>query len=359
MAEVPGHNSEGGEDRTELIISNLDHKMTEKELTNIFSQFGTIVQSNFPTDDFGKTYGYALITYSNKVESHAAMKNLNGCSLPGWRRGLHVKVAEDNWRQQFTFYAGYMVESEDGKFDKHQGQSGRNEGQQVEYGGRGEYNGGQTVEYGGRGLQMFEAPGVNIRGVGRSRNRQNPISRGVVHNTSQGGIGDGQQGFQQTGCSRSLTRAAFSETRGVHEDRGFTRGGSRGHLKRALAAKAEKREREAHARFVECMNQRNIAMNNVSEGDWGHSGGYSAGYQGGGGGQGGVQPAESSGEIGVDWTQFNGTVSMSGPGFTRGGSRGSRHSHRVEGCSSDAQHCPAQYSRRYPSFNGRTTVGQQ
>ena len=134
-----------------------------------------------------------------------------------------MKVAEDHGRQKAAFYAGYMVghgQNADGDYDEYQG-GGYHRGRGGGYGGRG---GGYNADF---GLQVFQAPGANMRGVGG--NRYNPISRGGMHNNmSQGGGGGrgGQQGFQPTGFSR----AAFSGTRGMPARGGFSRGGSRGHV---------------------------------------------------------------------------------------------------------------------------------
>ena len=134
-------------------------------------------------------------------------------------RGLDVKVAEDHGRQKAAFYAGYMVGQGGGdeEYDEFQG------GGRGYHGGRGGgFGGGRGGGYNGSfGLQMFQAPGANMRGVGG--NRYNPISRGGHSMGGQGGGGrGGQQGF--TGFSRG----AFSGTRGMPARGGFSRGGSRG-----------------------------------------------------------------------------------------------------------------------------------
>merc|ERR1712098_742733 len=76
------------------------------------------------------------------------------------------------------------------------------------------------------GLQMFNAPGANVRGMGG--NRYNPISRGGgggnFNNVVGGPINKHNQGFNNGGFSRG----AFSGTRGMPARGGFARGGSRG-----------------------------------------------------------------------------------------------------------------------------------
>ena len=204
---------------TNLYVGNVPAGVTEDQLKDIFGDFGSILTSKLLKDQSGKNKGIAFIRFSKKAEADAALENLAGYKLPGSSRGLDVKVAEDHGRQKAAFYAGYMVghgQSEDGDYDEYQGGGSRG-GRGGGYGGRG---GGYNADF---GLQMFQAPGANLRGVGG--NRYNPISRGVMHNMSPGGGRGGQQGFQPTGFSR----AAFSGTRGMPARGGFSRGGSRGH----------------------------------------------------------------------------------------------------------------------------------
>ena len=171
-------------------------------------------------DQTGKNKGIAFIRYSKKAEADTAMKELNGYKLPGAHRGLDVKVAEDHGRQKAAFYAGYMVGQGQEEYDEGYGGSSQAPG-----GGGSGGRGGFNQNY---GLQMFQAPGANMRGVGG--NRYNPISRGGGFGHFNGGQPHpgagpkGGQGFQPSGFSRG----AFSGTRGMPARGGFSRGGSRG-----------------------------------------------------------------------------------------------------------------------------------
>ena len=217
---------------TNLYVGNVPAGITETDLDSLFGAFGSILTKKLLKDQSGKNKGIAFIRYSKKAEADAAMAELNGYKLPGASRGLDVKVAEDHGRQKAAFYAGWLVGHGQGGGEG--GDWGEDYGQDFGhgYGGGGGHRGGRGGGYGGRGgggynanfgLQMFAAPGANMRGVGG--NRYNPISRGGGHQAGGGGKGGhGHQGYNPTGFSRG----AFSGTRGMPARGGFSRGGSRG-----------------------------------------------------------------------------------------------------------------------------------
>ena len=169
------------------------------------------------------TFRIAFIRFSKKAEAELAMSELAGYKLPGASRGLDVKVAEDHGRQKAAFYAGWL-----------QGQQGEDGSEWVEsdftssrggYGGRGGGAGGGGGYNANFGLQMFPAPGANMRGVGG--NRYNPINRGGAHGFANQPGGKQGGGYNPTGFGR----AAFSGARGMPARGGlggFSRGGSRG-----------------------------------------------------------------------------------------------------------------------------------
>ena len=164
----------------------------------------------------------AFIRFSKKAEAELAMAELAGYKCPGASRGLDVKVAEDHGRQKAAFYAGWLQgqQVEDGvewaESDFTTGRGG--------YGGRGGGAGAVGGYNANFGLQMFPAPGANMRGVGG--NRYNPINRGGgAHGFGNQPVGKpGGGSYNPTGFGR----AAFSGARGLPARGGFSRGGSRG-----------------------------------------------------------------------------------------------------------------------------------
>jgi len=203
---------------TNLYVGNVPPGISESDLDALFGNYGSILTKKLLKDQSGKNKGIAFIRYSKKAEADEAMMQLNGYKLPGASRGLDVKVAEDHGRQKAAFYAGWLVGQGqgDGEWGDDYGHHGGGHG-----GGRGGGYGGR----GGFGLQMFNAPGANVRGMGG--NRYNPISRGGGNNFNNvvgGPINKHNQGFNSGGFSRG----AFSGTRGMPARGGFARGGSRG-----------------------------------------------------------------------------------------------------------------------------------
>ena len=198
---------------TNLYVGNVPAGITETDLDNLFGNYGSILTKKLLKDQTGKNKGIAFIRYSKKAEADAAMEGLHGYKLPGATRGLDVKVAEDHGRQKAAFYAGWLVGQGQGDEEYSHGEGG---GRGGGYGGRG--GAGYNANF---GLQMFQAPGANMRGVGG--NRYNPISRGG-HNNHQGPA----HGKNNYNMPSGFSRGAFSGTRGMPARGGFSRGGSRG-----------------------------------------------------------------------------------------------------------------------------------
>lgn len=62
-----------------LFIGNLPHEITEKEVNQLFSEYGAVIQSNLITDPYtGKSRGFAFVEMSTRGEGHMAMESLNG-----------------------------------------------------------------------------------------------------------------------------------------------------------------------------------------------------------------------------------------------------------------------------------------
>ena len=169
----------------------------------------------------------AFIRFSKKAEAELAMSELAGYKLPGASRGLDVKVAEDHGRQKAAFYAGWVQGQQVEESGDWSGESDFTSSRGG-YGGRGGGGGGVGGGGGGGynanfGLQMFPAPGANMRGVGG--NRYNPMRGGHGFGNQHPPLGkQGGGGYNPTGFGR----AAFSGARGMPARGGFSRGGSRG-----------------------------------------------------------------------------------------------------------------------------------
>ena len=62
-----------------LFVGSLPFDITEPELVDLFSLYGSVVGANLVTDQFsGRSKGFAFIEMSTRSEGHKAMEDLNG-----------------------------------------------------------------------------------------------------------------------------------------------------------------------------------------------------------------------------------------------------------------------------------------
>jgi RNA recognition motif-containing protein len=62
-----------------LFIGSLPYNITENELTDLFSQYGSVVSTNLVKDQFtGRPKGFAFVEMATRSEGHKAMEDLNG-----------------------------------------------------------------------------------------------------------------------------------------------------------------------------------------------------------------------------------------------------------------------------------------
>lgn len=67
-----------------IYIGNLDYGVTEADLNNTFSEFGTVSRSNVITDKFtGRSKGFGFVEMPNDAEANEAISNLNQTELNG------------------------------------------------------------------------------------------------------------------------------------------------------------------------------------------------------------------------------------------------------------------------------------
>lgn len=81
----------------EVFIGKLPREIFEDELVPIFSRMGKIYEMRLMMDFSGSNRGYAFVTYTNKADATAAVKQLNGFEIrPG--RNIGVVKSVDNCR---------------------------------------------------------------------------------------------------------------------------------------------------------------------------------------------------------------------------------------------------------------------
>jgi cold-inducible RNA-binding protein len=77
-----------------LYVGNLSYSTTEMDLRDLFTNFGTIVESKLVLDrDTGRPRGFAFVEMSTDAEAAAAIEGLNGKDCQG--RAINVKEAQE------------------------------------------------------------------------------------------------------------------------------------------------------------------------------------------------------------------------------------------------------------------------
>jgi len=66
-----------------LKITNLDESISEKELVEVFSEFGEITSAQIECEENGKSKGCALIRYDSKEDAQDTIDNRNGIIMKG------------------------------------------------------------------------------------------------------------------------------------------------------------------------------------------------------------------------------------------------------------------------------------
>lgn len=69
-----------------IYIGNLSYSMTEKQLTDLFSQFGSVASAKVITDRItGNSKGFGFVEMENAEEAQQAIDQLNGTEVEGRR----------------------------------------------------------------------------------------------------------------------------------------------------------------------------------------------------------------------------------------------------------------------------------
>jgi len=77
---------------TNIFVGNLAYQATEDELTQAFSQYGSVERVNIVTDRAtGQPRGFAFVEMTNRAEAETAIGQLNGAELHG--RAMNVNEA--------------------------------------------------------------------------------------------------------------------------------------------------------------------------------------------------------------------------------------------------------------------------
>lgn len=120
-----------------LFVGNLSYNVTSEQLTEKFSEFGTVVEAIVMTDKFtGRSKGFGFVTMSSADEANAAVTALNETEWEG--RNMVVNVARPKApRENRGFGGGSYGGGSRGGFNRGGSSSGGRDFRRSDRGDRG------------------------------------------------------------------------------------------------------------------------------------------------------------------------------------------------------------------------------
>ena len=77
-----------------LFVAGLDFAITDENLNQLFSDFGTVESAKVITDRYsGRSRGFAFVEMSSQEEAQECIRNLNNTTVKN--RQIIVKIKED------------------------------------------------------------------------------------------------------------------------------------------------------------------------------------------------------------------------------------------------------------------------
>ncbi len=65
-----------------IYVGNLDYKISEEDLKNVFEEYGNVSEVKIITDKYnGRSKGFGFVEMDNDEEAKTAIKELNGTDL--------------------------------------------------------------------------------------------------------------------------------------------------------------------------------------------------------------------------------------------------------------------------------------
>ncbi len=75
-----------------IYVGNLSYEVTEEDLTNVFSEYGSVKRVYLPTDrETGRRRGFGFVEMSSEAEEDTAIETLDGATWMG--RNMKVNKA--------------------------------------------------------------------------------------------------------------------------------------------------------------------------------------------------------------------------------------------------------------------------
>ena len=85
-----------------IFVGNLDYKVDEKDLNEVFSEYGTVSSAKVITDKFtGRSKGFGFVEMENQDEAAKACNELDGATLEN--RKIVVNEAKPKRRSDSNF----------------------------------------------------------------------------------------------------------------------------------------------------------------------------------------------------------------------------------------------------------------
>ena len=85
-----------------IFVANLDFKLQEDELLDLFENFGEVSSAKIIIDrETGRSKGFGFVEMDNDDEANSAIADLNGQEVHG--REMVVKQAEERPRRERRF----------------------------------------------------------------------------------------------------------------------------------------------------------------------------------------------------------------------------------------------------------------
>ncbi|KAK2710157.1 aly/REF export factor 2-like [Artemia franciscana] len=90
----PSVREEFGGGRTKLFISNLDFRVNDKDIRDLFSEFGPIKSAAVHYDRNVRSLGTANVIYERRMDAIQAMKQYNDIPLDGRKMKIEISLSE-------------------------------------------------------------------------------------------------------------------------------------------------------------------------------------------------------------------------------------------------------------------------
>ena len=88
-----------------IFVGNLAYEITEKDLTDVFAEYGTVQRVHIPVDrETGNKRGFAFVEMESKTQEESAIAALDGADWMG--REMKVNQAREREQKSGSFNGG-------------------------------------------------------------------------------------------------------------------------------------------------------------------------------------------------------------------------------------------------------------